>query len=173
MTDKYPNYSNYQQVPQAQHLHNSHHPNMIIQQQQQMMLQQQQHQQQLMQNQKNHQPNVSNYNNNAQAVLVAGHQNQQTISNPTSDLTSSNSIYLALLGLAETFQQSGQIRLTIHCLESILTLKHQDMPIVTNFHMQLKTRLNLCRLYLKHTTNTNQYVNAHLEKSVIYCFLCF
>lgn len=81
------------------------------------------------------------------------------------NITSSN-VYLTLLGLADSFQQSGQVRLTIHCLESILTLKPNDISIVTNFHIQLKTRINLCRLYLKHTVNTNQYVNAHLEKSV-------
>ena len=84
-----------------------------------------------------------------------------------SSSSTSTSIYLALLGLADSFQRSGQYRSCIHCLESILTLKHrQDVPIIVNFHIQLKTRLNLCRLYLKHTINTNQYLNAHLEKAV-------
>lgn len=84
-----------------------------------------------------------------------------------SENATSSNVYLTLLGLAESFQQANQHRLTIHCLESILTLKHNDITLVTNFHIQLKTRINLCRLYLKHTVNTNQYVNAHLEKSVI------
>ncbi len=142
MTDQYSNYISYQQP--------LHHQNLTIQQQQ--LLLQQQHQQRI-QNQ-----NVNNYANSQQTV------NQQQLPNP--ELTSSTSIFLSLLGLAESFQQNNQFRLSIHCLESILTLKHQDMPIITNFHIQLKTRLNLCRLYLKHTTNTNQYINAHLEKSV-------
>lgn len=83
-----------------------------------------------------------------------------------SDLTSSTNVYLSLLGLAESFQQSNQPRLCIHCLESILTLKPHDIPMQVNLQIQIKTRLNLCRLYLIHTLNTNQYLNAHLEKSV-------
>lgn len=157
MTDQYSNYIGFQQQ--------LHHQNLTIQQQQQLLLQQQQHQQ--IQQQRVQQQNVNNYPNsqhtvNQQQVMV----NPPTQQLPNPELTSSVSIYLALLGLAESFQQNNQFRLCIHCLESILTLKHQDMPIITNFHMQLKTRLNLCRLYLKHTSNTNQYINAHLEKSV-------
>ena len=107
-------------------------------------------------------------------VGLNGQMNQQpgsmaaSIDNSGSKSITSSNVYLTLLGLADSFQQSGQIRLTIHCLESILTLKPNDISIVTNFHIQLKTRINLCRLYLKHTVNTNQYVNAHLEKSVSY-----
>jgi hypothetical protein len=154
MTDQYSNYISYQQ----QH----HHKNSTIQQQQQLLLQQQQ-------NQRVQQQNVNNYVNSQQTSNQQVMINQHQYPNP--DLTSSTSVYLALLGLAESFQQNNQFRLCIHCLESILTLKHQDMPIITNFHMQLKTRLNLCRLYLKHTSNTNQYINAHLEKSVSIIFL--
>lgn len=161
MTDQYSNYLNYQQQPQ-QH-QPIHHSNLTLQQQQlqqqQFILQQQRLQQQQVQQNVNNFSNLQQSSHN-QPIGV----NQQQLPNP--ELTSSTSIYLALLGLAESFQQNNQIKLCIHCLESILTLKNQDMPILTNFHMQLKTRLNLCRLYLKHTTNTNQYVNAHLEKSV-------
>lgn len=91
---------------------------------------------------------------------------QQPIQNPIQPAQSTSSLYLALLGLAENFQQKQQYRLVIHCLESILTIKNYEVPIATSFHIQLKTRINLCRLYLKHTINTNQYVNAHVEKSV-------
>ena len=80
---------------------------------------------------------------------------------------SGTSIYLSLLALADQFQRAKQYRLCIHCMESILTLKPQEAQIVVNFHVQLKTRLNLCRLYLRHTLNTNQYVNIHLEKAVL------
>jgi hypothetical protein len=84
-----------------------------------------------------------------------------------SDPTLNSNLYLTLLGLADSFLKANQFRLVIHCLESILTVKSQDIVIATSLHIQLKTRLNLCRLYLKYTTNTNQYVNVHLEKSVI------
>ena len=89
-----------------------------------------------------------------------------TTANGAEPITSM-SVYMSLLCLAESFQQSGQYRQCIHCLESILILKPHDLSVVMNFHIQLRTRLNLCRLYLKHTVNTNQYVNAHLEKSII------
>jgi hypothetical protein len=80
---------------------------------------------------------------------------------------SGTTVYLALLALADQFQQSKNYRLCIHCMESILTLKPQEAPIVRNFHVQLKTRLSLCRLYLRHTVNTNPYVNIHLEKAIL------
>ena len=93
------------------------------------------------------------------------HYQQPSSSNPNA--------YLTLLALADSFQKAHQYRLAIHCLESILTLKNQDLAANTNYlHVQLKTRLNLCRLYLKHTLSTNQQVNAFLEKSVIYYFIC-
>ena len=85
---------------------------------------------------------------------------------PNSEMATTNNLHLVLLGMADLFQRLNQFRLAIHSLESILTMRFQDMPIAANLQIQLKTRLNLCRLYLKHTTNTNQYVNAHLEKSV-------
>ena len=170
MSDQYAkNTINYHQ---QQHL-------LMQQQQQQMLLQQQLQQQQAVNYQqkinqpihpqhiqsKQQQINVQQYH----APQPQPQSNPQQASN-NQDLASSSNIHLALLGLAETFLKTGQYRLSIHCLESILTLKLQDVSIITNFHILLKTRLNLCRLYLKHTVNTNQYVNAHLEKAVSFAF---
>jgi hypothetical protein len=118
------------------------------QQQQQYILQQQQQQQQ----------QQSKYQSVPQQVLIATNQ---------TNTDANMNAYLTLLGLADSFQQSSNYRLTIHCLESILLIKPQNMTTQANVHMQLKTRLSLCRLYLKHTVNTNQYVNSHLEKSMI------
>jgi hypothetical protein len=101
---------------------------------------------------------------------------QQNIKQPTNMVVAeqtntkpiqSSNVYLTLLGLADTFLKANQFKLAIHSLESILTLKYNDISVVTNFHIQLKTRISLCRLYLNHTLNTNQYVNAHLEKALI------
>ncbi len=76
-------------------------------------------------------------------------------------------VYLSLLALADQFQKSKNYRLFIHCMESVLTLKPQDAPVVRSFYVQLKTRLSLCRVYLRHTVKTNQYVNIHLEKAIL------
>lgn len=92
-------------------------------------------------------------------------QNKQLVQ-PDAAKASTSNLHLTLLGLADQFQKSNQFRMAIHCLESILTLKHSDISLNMNFHIQLRTRISLCRLYLKHTLNTNQYVNAHLEKAV-------
>jgi len=102
--------------------------------------------------------------NYAQANNFQHNQAQHQMAN--SEMATTHNLHLVLLGMADLFQRLNQYRLVIHSLESILTMRFQDMPIATNLQIQLKTRLNLCRLYLKHTNNTNQYVNAHLEKSV-------
>jgi hypothetical protein len=129
--------------------------------------QQQQHNQHYMVNPNNVAILVPNnsvaVNNNLNHLSPAQSQTHSSDSN----LASSNNVYLSLLGLADSFLKSSQYRLAIHCLETILTLKITDVSINTSFHIFLKTRLNLCRLYLKHTINTNQYVNAHLEKAII------
>lgn len=83
-----------------------------------------------------------------------------------------SNVYLALLGLAESFQQAGKYNLCIHCLESMFIMMKQEKQS-PGFHFQLKVRLNLCRLYLRHSIGNNETVNSHLEKSVfiliIYC----
>lgn len=81
--------------------------------------------------------------------------------------TGESNLYMALVGMSDSFLSTGQPRLAIHCLESILTIKSQDVSVATSLHIQLRTRLNLCRLYLDFTLNTNQFVNAHMEKSMI------
>lgn len=81
--------------------------------------------------------------------------------------TGESNLYMALVGMSDSFLCSGQPRLAIHCLESVLTIKSQDVSVATSLHIQLRTRLNLCRLYLDFTLNTNQFVNAHMEKSMI------
>jgi tetratricopeptide (TPR) repeat protein len=116
---------------------------------------------------------VNNNNNHVNHLSPAGTTSSQhvgsSVSNdpPTANLASSNNVYLSLLGLADSFLKASQYRFAIHCLESILTLKFTDVSVNASFHIFLKTRLNLCRLYLKHTLNTNQYVNAHIEKAII------
>lgn len=141
--------------------------------------------QQHMQHQQNHyqqptpyiNPNIKTHENQApqQYHVQHGQQfNQQTTSmiQPVfNQQQTSTNVYLALLGVADTLLKSKQYLMGIHCLESILTLKNHDISIVNNLHVQLKTRLYLCRLYLRHTIDTNQYVNAHLEKSVRVYFL--
>jgi hypothetical protein len=116
----------------------------------------------------------------SQQPLQISNQNNQPINNfvsSDSSLVSSavdpsgSNIYLSLIGLADFFQKSKQYRACIQCLEAILGLRPQEAPIARSFHVQLRTRLNLCRLYFRHTTNANQFVNLHLEKSVL--FLCF
>ena len=130
-------------------------------------IQQHQHQSHFHQQQHQH---IQHQHQQQQPQQLQHQQLQQTNLNSTPQhqpKTQPPNVYLSLLALADNFQKAQQYRLTIHCLESILlTLKGQDMPVVTNFHIQLKTRLNLCRLYLKHTVNSNQYINAHIEKSV-------
>ena len=79
--------------------------------------------------------------------------------------TENSSVYLTLLGLAESFQQAAKYGLCIHCLESIFVVLKQDKQM-PSFHFQLKVRFNLCRLYLRHTLGTNIALNTHLEKSV-------
>ncbi len=96
----------------------------------------------------------------------AVHQYQQQNVNLNQQQQSSTNLYLSLLGIADSMLKSNQHLIAIHCLETILTLKNQEFT-VSNLHVQLKTRLRLCRMYLKYTLNTNQYVNAHVEKSKI------
>lgn len=178
-----PNYQaqlKYQQQVQQQHIHQQHYqqnpqyinPNLnqnhdINHNQQQPQQQNHYHQQQPPQQQHHYQY--------PQQQIQQQQVQQQTSRNPATTPQHKNklpNVYLSLVALADNFQKAQQYRLAIHCLESVLlTLKGQDLPVVTNFHIQLKTRLNLCRLYLKHTDNTNQYVNAHIEKSVfIFCY---
>jgi hypothetical protein len=111
------------------------------------------------------QPNQYAVNNYAQTNQTNNFQQYQS-QIPKSEMATTTNLHLVLLGMADLFQRLNQFRLAIHSLESVLTMRFQDMPITTNLQIQLKTRINLCRLYLKHTINTNQYVNAHLEKSV-------
>jgi hypothetical protein len=107
-------------------------------------------------------PQQQPYATSSQAATATGPNGALIQSDQTG-----TAVYLALVGLADQFQRSKHYRQCIHCMESILTLKPQEAPVVRNFHVQLKTRLNLCRLYLRHTVNTNQYVNIHLEKAVL------
>ena len=88
------------------------------------------------------------------------YKNTEQVSN-----SDSSNVYLALLGLAESFQQAGKYNLSIHCLESMFAMMKQDKQL-PSFHFQLKVRFNLCRLYLRYTVGTNEAVNVHLEKSV-------
>lgn len=74
---------------------------------------------------------------------------------PSSSVETSN-LYMALVGMSDAFLAKKQPRLAIHCLESIIAVKSQDISIATSLHVQLRTRLNLCRLYLDYTVNTNQ-----------------
>lgn len=107
--------------------------------------------------------------------LATNQQQQQTSNNfavaakmtaPSSSTGESN-LYMVLVGMSDSFLSAAQPRLAIHCLESVLTIKSQDLSIATSLHIQLRTRLNLCRLYLDYTVNTNQLVNAHVEKSML------
>lgn len=71
-------------------------------------------------------------------------------------------LYYTLLGLAEKFRQTSNYRLVIHCLESILTIKP---AIETN--LIIDVHFNLCKYYLKYTTNSLNLINTHLEKAAI------
>lgn len=102
--------------------------------------------------------------NSAHSNQISNHARpNQPIENQSKSLNT----YLALSGLADFFQKSSQIRLCIHCLESILLIKPIDMPVQMHFGLQIKTRLNLSRLYLKYVLKSNQMVNLNLEKAVI------
>lgn len=81
--------------------------------------------------------------------------------------TGESNLYMVLVGMSDSFLGAGHPRLAIHCLESVLTIKSQDLSIATSLHIQLRTRLNLCRLYLDYTVNTNQLVNSHVEKAML------
>lgn len=79
----------------------------------------------------------------------------------------SSNLYMALVGMSDSFLAAGQPRLAIHCLESVLTIKSHDLSIATSLHIQLRTRLNLARLYVDYTINTTQLANAHIEKAML------
>ena len=91
------------------------------------------------------------------------HQQQQQQQKPNS-----LNIYYTLLGLAEKFRQTSNYRLVIHCLESILTIKP---AIETN--LIIDVHFNLCKYYLKYTTNSLNIINGHLEKAVRKSFIIF
>ena len=156
---------NYNQQMQMQQQHH------ILQQQQQ----QQQQQQVVILQPQGHMINTNNVAilipsvslNNTQSPMTVTATAAAATSSGDPNLATSYNVYLSLLGLADSFLKGSQYRGAIHCLETVLTLKITDVPINASFHIFLKTRLNLCRLYLKHTVNTNQYVNAHLEKAII------
>lgn len=93
--------------------------------------------------------------------------NQIRLNQGSDNQSNSLNIYLTLLGLADSFQKSNQIRLCIHCLESILLIKPIDISTQLHFQLQIKTRLNLSRFYLRYTSKSNQIINLHLEKAVI------
>ncbi|RNA07819.1 MAU2 chromatid cohesion factor -like protein [Brachionus plicatilis] len=102
--------------------------------------------------------------NSAHPVQITNQvKSNQLIENQSNTLN----IYLALLGLADSFQKSNQHRLCIHCLESMLLIKPIDIPVQLHFQLQIKARLNLSRLYLKYTSKSNQIINMHLEKATI------
>lgn len=68
--------------------------------------------------------------------------------------------YASLLGLAETFRTSNppNIRLCIHCLQSIFNFK--PPPII-----EARTHLQLGNILLAHTKNTD-LARTHLETAV-------
>lgn len=68
--------------------------------------------------------------------------------------------YVALLGLAENFRTSNppNIKLCIHCLQSILTL--QLAPKI-----ETRTRVQLGNILIAHTKNTDLAI-SNLEKAV-------
>lgn len=106
--------------------------------------------------------------NNQQPMYIAPNQHQvQSYQKPSPSSSGDSSLYLSLVGMSESFLSMSQPRLAIHCLESILTIKSQDMTVATSLHIQLRTRLNLCRLYLDYTSQCNQYINTHVDKSMI------
>jgi len=165
MADPYINYAT------AHHPPPQHNNPMISAQQQQQYVQQQYLQQQ--QQPQQQQPVYLFIPNQQQQQQQQAYQHgQKTMSqaspspSPSSSGETSN-LYMALVGMSDAFLASKQPRLAIHCLESIIAVKSQDISIATSLHVQLRTRLNLCRLYLDYTVNTNQYVNAHMEKSML------
>ncbi len=76
----------------------------------------------------------------------------------------SESWYASLLGLAEHFRTSNppNIRLCIHCLQSIFTFKPPP-------RLEARTHLQLGSVMFAHTKNTDQAM-SHLEKAVSFNF---
>lgn len=74
--------------------------------------------------------------------------------------------YTSLLGLAENFRTSNppNIRLCIHCLQSIFTFNPAP-------HIEARTHLQLGSILMTHTKNTD-LARTHLEKAVGLIFLC-
>lgn len=108
--------------------------------------------------------------NSANSMQIS---NNSRPNQPFENQSKSLSLYLALFGLADSFQKSNQIRLCIHCLESILLIKPIDMSVQLHFQLHIKTRLSLSRLYLKYVMKSNQMVNLNLEKAVTKIIIFF
>lgn len=65
-----------------------------------------------------------------------------------------------LWGLAEFHEKKGEIGKAVKCLEAICQSTVSFLPIV-----EVKTRLRIATLLLKHSHNVN-HAKAHLERSV-------
>ena len=72
--------------------------------------------------------------------------------------------YAALIGLAENYRTASppNIRLCIHCLQSVFALK--PPPII-----EARTHLQLGNILLAHTNN-DDFARQHIEKAV--CIKC-
>merc|ERR1712018_519857 len=68
-------------------------------------------------------------------------------------------LYISLLGLAESFRTSNppNIKLCIHCLQSIFNLKPPSA-------IEARTHLQLANILITHTKN-NVLAEKHLEKA--------
>ncbi|PIA59707.1 hypothetical protein AQUCO_00400541v1 [Aquilegia coerulea] len=64
-----------------------------------------------------------------------------------------------LWGLADIHEENGEINKTIKCLEAICKSQVSFLPII-----EIKTRLRIATLLLKHTHNIN-HAKSHLERS--------
>lgn len=76
-----------------------------------------------------------------------------------------DSWYIALLGLSETFRTASppKIKHCIHCLQSILQFKPPP-------HIEARTHLQMGSLLFTHTKNID-LARTHLEKAVSRIFL--
>lgn len=69
-----------------------------------------------------------------------------------------------LWGLADHHENQGEIGKAIKCLEAVCQSQVPFLPII-----EVKTRLRVATLLLKHTHNVNQ-AKAHLERAVCNSF---
>ena len=77
---------------------------------------------------------------------------------------SSEALYTSLIGLAEEFRTSNppNIRLCIHCLQSIFNCKPTPK-------LEARTHLQLANVLMTYTNNAD-LARQHLEKAVSYYF---